>query len=169
MFCNRKLIFCILTTVSNGMLTFEIRQGPLRPNMAPSLSQTLSLFNSSFQEATKINVHLQSVTLLCASRHPCPPPVVLLPWGLFDLPWDPPPLPGPPDASWRLLATALLLTWLRSLQIDAILLPMAPQMEPNWVPNLPDFPKCENLDFGDPSHSLEGPRVSDLNQFAPQI
>ena len=81
----------------------------------------------------------------------------------------PPLLTGLPDASWRLLATALLLTWLRSLQFDAILLPMAPQMEPNWVPNLPDFPKCENLDFGDPSHSLEGPRVSDLNQFAPQI
>ena len=95
----------------------------------------------------------------------CPPPLDLVspPMG------SPPRLPGLRDASWRLLATALLLTWLRSLQIDAILLPMAPQMEPNWVPNLPDFPKCENLDFGDPSHSLEGPRVSDLNQFAPQI
>ena len=66
----------------------------------------------------------------------------------------------------RLLETALLLTWLRSLQIDTILLPMGPHMEPNSGPNSPDFPKCENLDF---EALIQFRRVqgSDLNQFPP--
>ena len=42
---------------------------------------------------------------------------------------------------------------------------MAPEMEPIWNPNLPDFWNYQNLDFDDPSYSLEGSRISELEPF----
>ena len=143
-----KLIFSKSTPVSNGIATFEILQPPVRPNISASLPQTPSL--SSLREACQ-NVHLHFVNVIAL-------PVIRRPLGVnqaseilallllssspgprFTSRGVPPPLPGLRDASWRLLATALLLTWLRSLQIDAILLPMTPQIEPLWTPKVSDL------------------------------
>ena len=63
------------------------------------------------------------------------------------------------------LETDLLFTWLRSLQFDTLWLPTAPKMEAIWIPKVVDFRSHENLDFGDPSHSLEGPRESKVDAF----
>ena len=52
-----------------------------------------------------------------------------------------------------------------SLQFDTIWLPMAPKMEAIWIPKVVDFRSHENLDFEDPSHSLEGSRESKVDSF----
>ena len=78
---------------------------------------------------------------------------------------DPPPVTAGLDAPWRLLEAGLLFTWLRSLQFDTFWLPMAPKMETIWIPKVVDFRSHENLDFGDPSHSLEGSRESIVDAF----
>ena len=49
--------------------------------------------------------------------------------------------------------------------IDTIWLPMAPQMEAIWIPKVVDFRSHENLDLGDPSHSLEGSSESNVEAF----
>ena len=39
----------------------------------------------------------------------------------------------------------------------------APKMEAIWIPKVVDFRSHENLDLGDPSHSLEGSRESKVD------
>ena len=39
------------------------------------------------------------------------------------------------------------------------------QIAPIRTPDLHNFVNCENLDLGDPSYTLEGSRVSDLDLY----
>ena len=64
------------------------------------------------------------------------------------------------DLFWR-----HFLNVLQDLQMTPFGSPNAVQMAPTWTPDLHNFLNCENLDFGDLSHTLEGSRVSDLDLY----